>query len=559
MRRVAGERKVLAEQFDLIVIGGGSAGCAMAGRLSEDGRYNVLLLEAGEKPDFRNKVPALTSAVVQNPAYDWCYQAEPDPSVGGRADVWPAGKRLGGGSSINGMMFIRGHSWDYDNWARMGATGWDYASVLPYFRRMESNERGGDEWRGSDGPLSVSEGRARYPITTAWIDAAVEAGIRRSQDLNGARAEGVDYVQFSQRRGMRCSTATAYIDSARGRKTLSVETGAQVTRILVEDGRAAGVEYVLHGQKKTVRARRGVVLSAGSMNSPRLLMLSGIGPAAHLQQLGIDVVLDLPGVGRNLQDHVGTHLVNEVNIPTLNSEARGLAGLRHAMRFLFGRQGALTTGIGHAQAFVKSRPGLPAPNIQLAFAAFAFDLDERGKLVLREKPAVSTLIGLMRPRHRGQITLRSADPLAPPVIRHQLLGDDDDVEQIVEGFGIARDIMAQPAIAPFILSEVRPGAALGPEQLRDYVRMAGFTLYHPVGTCKIGQDEMAVVDPDLKLRGLDGLWVADASVMPSLPSGNTNATAIMIGDKGAAHVLKALGNAAMLPPATDAAAISRAA
>jgi len=534
----------MAEEFDLIVVGGGSAGCAMAGRLAEDGRYRVLLVEAGASDrDYRTRIPALTSAVVQNPDFDWCYAAEPDPSVGGRADMWPGGRRLGGGSTINGMMFIRGHAWDYDHWAALGAQGWDHASVLPYFRRMEDNERGADAWRGTGGPVSVSEGRARYPITDAWIEAAVAAGHERSPDLNGERAEGVDYVQVSQRNGLRCSSAAAYIHGARRGGRLEVLLRAQVLRIVMEGKRATGIAYLQDGRHKTAHARAGVVLCAGTMNSPRMLMLSGIGPAAHLAETGVALVHDLPGVGRNLQDHVGTHLVNEVNVATLNSEAKGWRAALQVARFALRRRGILTTSIAHAQAFVRGRAGLPAPNLQIAFAAFAFDLDERGRLVLRDRPSVSTLIGLMRTSHRGSITLRSADPLAPPVIRHRLLGSDDDVEQIVEGIGIARRIMAQPAIARYVTGEVRPGAAFtDPAQLRDYVRMAAITLYHPVGTCRIGRsdDDMAVVDPDLRVHGVEGLWVADASVMPTLPAGNTNATAIMIGDKGADHVLRTL-------------------
>ena len=534
----------MADEFDLIVIGGGSAGCAMAARLAEDGRYRVLLVEAGASDrHYRSRIPALTSAVVQHPDFDWCYQAEPDPSIGGRADIWPGGKRLGGGSAINGMMFIRGHSWDYDHWAELGADGWDYRSVLPYFRRMEDNERGADAWRGKGGPLAVSEGRARFPITDAWVAAAVSAGHSRSKDLNGEIAEGVDYVQVSQRGGMRCSSAAAYIHSSPHREQLEVLLEAQVLKIVVEDGRATGIVCTQDGQTRTIGASAGVVLCAGAMNSPRMLMLSGIGPAAHLAEVGVPLVHDLPGVGRNLQDHVGTHLVNEVNVATLNTEAKGWRAALQVARFALRRQGILTTSIAHAQALVKSRPELPAPNLQIAFAAFAFDLDERGRLVLRDKPSVSTLIGLMRTSHRGSITLRSNDPLAPPVIRHQLLGSDDDIDQIVEGIGIARGIMAQPAIARFVTGEVRPGEIFAsPADLREYVRMASITLYHPVGTCKIGRadDDMAVLDADLRVRGVDGLWVADASVMPSLPAGNTNATAIMIGDKGADHVLRTL-------------------
>ncbi|GLT02417.1 choline dehydrogenase [Sphingobium jiangsuense] len=532
------------ETPDIIVIGGGSAGAAMAGRLAEAG-VRVTLVEAGRTDrHYRSRIPALTSAVVQNPDFDWCYQVEPDPSLGGRADIWPAGKLLGGGSALNGMMFIRGHRWDYDHWAELGAKGWEYQSVLPYFRRMEDNERGADAWRGTGGPVAVSEGRARYPITESWIEAAQAAGIERSPDLNGERAEGVDYVQVSQRGGLRCSTARGYLEGRKGGNAPQILLEAQVTRILIEDGKATGIAYRQDGQDRVLRAKQGVVLSAGAMNTPRLLMLSGIGPAAHLRDKGVAVVHDLPGVGRNLQDHVGTHLVNGIrDTHTLNNDAHGLRGAWQVLQFALARKGALTTSIGHAQAFVRGRPGLPAPNLQISFAAFAFDFDERGRLVLRNDAAVSTLIGLMRPGHRGHIELRSNDPFAPPAIFHQQLSHEEDVEQIVEGIGIARGIMAQSPIARFVKSEVRPGAALStPEQLRDYVRMASIPLYHPVGTAKIGgaDDPMAVVDPDLKVIGLDGLWVADASVMPSLPQGNTNATAIMIGDKGADHVLKAL-------------------
>ena len=531
------------EESDIIVVGGGSAGAAMTGRLAEAG-LAVTLIEAGKTDrHMRSRVPALTSAIVQNPDYDWCYQVEPDPTLGGRADIWPAGKLLGGGSALNGMMFIRGHRWDYDQWAAMGADGWDYASVLPYFRRMEDNERGADTWRGTGGPIAVSEGRARYPITDQWIAAAQQAGIARSTDLNGQSAEGVDYVQVSQRNGTRCSAARGYLYERRGGKAPTVLLEAQLLRLLIEDQRAVGIVYRQDGVEKTLRSRHGVVLSAGAMNTPRLLMLSGIGPADHLADMGIEVVRDLPGVGRNLQDHVGTHVVNEVDGATLNSDAQGLRGAWQVLRYALAKRGALTTAIGHAQAFVKSRADLPAPNLQISFAAFAFDFDERGRLMLRKNPSVSTLVGLMRPSHRGRITLRSPDPLAPPVIAHRQLDSELDIEQIVEGIGIARNILRQSAIVAHVKSELRPGAGLtDAAQLRDYVKMASIPLYHPVGTARIGyrDDPAAVVDADLRVIGVDGLWVADASVMPSLPAGNTNATAIMIGDKGADHVLRTL-------------------
>jgi choline dehydrogenase len=539
----------MAETADaeIIVVGGGSAGCAMAGRLASSG-VKVLLLEAGKTGEHvRLKIPALVSGVVQNTDFDWKYYAEPDPTIGGRADVWPGGKRLGGGSSINGMLYVRGHAWDYDHWAELGARGWAFKDVVPYFRRAETNSRGGDAWRGDSGPVGVSDGRLDYPIIGDWVDAAAGWGVQRNPDHNGARTgEGTDFAQNTQRNGLR-SPATGYLKLPGAAGNLQVELEAQALKILIENGRAVGVEYLRGGERRRAMARRGVVVSSGSMNTPRLLMLSGIGPAAQLAQFGIPVLLDAPGVGANLQEHVGTHLVNEVNTPTLNGEARGLALIRNMADFLVRRRGILTTSLGHAQAFVKTRPNLPAPNLQISFTCYAFDLDAQGRLVLRRDNAVSTVVCLARPQSRGTLSLRSADPLAPPVIRHQLLGVDDDVDQIAEGIEIARQIMDQPQVRRYVTSEVRPGKGVTGQALKDYCHLACIPLYHPVGTCRMGEDAGAVVDSELRVRGVDGLWVADASVMPTLPVGNTNATAIMIGDKGSDHVLKALRNAPMLP------------
>lgn len=535
---------------EVIVVGGGSAGCAMAGRLAAAG-VKVLLLEAGKTGEhIRLKVPALVSGVVQDPEFDWKYQAEPDPSIGGRADTWPGGKRLGGGSSINGMLYVRGHRWDYDHWAELGARGWAFKDVAPYFKRTETNSRGGGAYRGDSGPVSVSDGRLDYSIVSDWVRAAESWGLERNPDHNGERpGEGVDFAQNTQKNGLR-SPATSYLKLPGARENLRVELESQVLRVLLENGRAVGVEYRQGSERRRALARGGVALCAGSLNTPRILMLSGVGPAAQLADVGIPLVANAPGVGKNLQEHVGAHLVNQVSTRTLNGDARGIALLRQIADFVVRRHGILTTSIGHAQAFVKTRPGLPAPNLQITFTCFAFDFDSQGRLMLRKDNAVSTMVCLARPRSRGTLSLRSADPLDPPVIRHQLLEVEDDAAQIAEGLEIAREIMDQAPVRSYALSEVRPGQGVHGEGLLQYVHLASIPLYHPVGTCRMGDDAEAVVDPDLKVRGVDGLWVCDASVMPSLPVGNTNATAIMIGDKGSDHVLHALRNTPMWGAAT---------
>lgn len=530
-------------QPDFIVVGGGSAGCAVAGRLAE-AHHKVLVLEAGKTGDhIRLKVPALVSSVVQNPEFDWAYKAEPDVSIGGRSDVWPGGKRLGGGSAINGMIYVRGHRWDYDNWVRMGAEGWSYEDCLPHFRAMERYEHGPNAWRGGSGPVGVSDPRVSYPIVDAWVKAAAELGDAKSPDHNGENpGEGTDYAQATQRNGLR-SAATGYLKLPAARAHLKVELETPVTRILFEGRRAVGVEVLRGGAREVIRARLGVVLSAGALNSPRLLMLSGIGPGQDLRGLGIDVLLDQPAVGGNLQEHVGVHVVNGVNTPTINSDAHGLAALRNGLDFLFRRRGILTASMAHGQTFIRTKADAPAPNLQISFTAFAFDLDAEGKLQMRRTPAVSTVVCLARPQSRGTVSLRSPDPLAPPVIRHELLGVEDDVDQIMAGIRHVRRILDHPTMRGYITEDVRPPREMEDDALRAYVHLAGFPLYHPVGTCRIGPAAEGVVDADLRVRGVDGLWVVDCSVMPSLPVGNTNASAIMIGDKGAAHIMKTVAQA----------------
>lgn len=529
--------------YDVIVIGGGSAGAVLAARLSEDSQRSVLLLEAGrsDRHPF-TRVPALNIAAVQNPEFDWCYKTEPDLSRGGRVDHWAAGKVLGGGSAINGMMFIRGHRNDYDRWAsELGCIGWDHAGVLPYFKRLETSSRGASTWRGGVGPQSVDDLRLQHPLTKAWKAAAAAAGIPHCADLNGECAEGVDDVQVSQRKGWRASTAVEYLHPLKGRANLRIELHAMAQKILIKDGRACGVEYLQGGVTKTATARAGVLLSGGTMASPKLLMLSGIGPSEQLRALGIQVQVDAPDVGRNLQDHVGTHFAVAVDQRTMNTDRNPLRMLMHAANFLARGRGPLTTPIGHAQAFVRTRPGLDAPNLQLIMAPLAFDLDAKGKIVLANEPAISQMVAVNHPKSRGSLQLRSANVQETPVINHALLSDDDDLDQLAEGLALARRIAQQAPLVAHVLHERAPFPQLQTHaQLREFARAASMCMYHPVGTCRMGGDSTSVVDPQLRVRGIDGLWVADASVIPALPSGNINATVVMIGEKAADFVRAAL-------------------
>lgn len=531
---------------DIIVVGGGSAGCAMAGRLAEEGSLSVLLVEGGNSaPSFRTRMPAMVAKLVMNSDYDWCLPVEPDHSMAGRPSVWPAGKRLGGSSAINGMMYIRGHARNYDAWAEAGADGWSYEDCLPYFRRMETNPRPGTAFHGQSGPMHVSELRLRYPVTNAWIDSAAHAGIPRCHDLNGDgyTAEGADHVQASQRDGNRWSTADGYIRNRDYGGRLKIICNQRVARVIIENGQAAGIVMIgADGRPRDVRAEHGVVVCAGTMGTPKLLMLSGIGPAAHLADMGIDVLCDSPSMGMNLQDHVGLHMVHEVNCRSMITDMRGLGLVKSGIEYLTHKTGLLTTAIGHAQAMVRTRPALDAPNIQLIFAPFAFEMKENGDRPMPKQSSVSTLVACVHPGARGTITLRSVDPTAPPVIRHALLEDPNDIDQIIEGMAVVRSIMAQSPIADMIVSEVKPGRSVTErEALHAFVRSNAMSLFHPIGTCRMGTDEGSVVDPSLKVRGIDKLWVADCSIMPSHVGANTNATAIMIGDKGADHVLASLG------------------
>ena len=530
--------------FDIIIIGAGTAGCVLANRLSEDTGRSVLLLEAGgsDRHPFV-RVPAGSGQAIFNPRFNWMYQCDPDKSRIDAPEMWPAGKVLGGGSSINGMMFVRGNAYDYDLWAQSGAAGWSYEDVLPYFKKLETNERGGDPWRGSDGPVHVSEVRASSPLTTAWIEAAKSAGIKQSSDLNGENAEGIDRVQASQKNGWRCSAAVAYLHPAKSRPNLTTWTDAFVKRILFEGNRAIGVECDREGEAVTISAKAGVVVSAGALATPKILKLSGVGSSEELAAHDIKLNIDAPAVGENLQEHPAVPIRHIVSTPSIGANENIFSNLLHGVNFLTRGRGPLSTGIGHAQAFVKTDSSYAAPNVQIIMSPFSIEVDEAGPRIY-EKPSVGIAVGLARTEARGRVSLQSSDWAAPPKIEYQMLSSDNDVRQLIDGCKIARKISRTKPFSDVHISDEQPdGAMETDDEWEAYVRRSAFPMYHPCGTCRMGSDDRAVVDPGLKVRGAENLWVVDASVIPTIPAGNINATVFMIGEKGADHIKLALSKA----------------
>ena len=521
----------LAPRYDYIIVGAGSAGCVLANRLSEDGTKTVLLVEAGRRdlsPYIH--IPAAIVKAIGNPALDWMHLTEPDTSRGDRVDLWSAGKGLGGSSSINGMLYVRGSPGDYDAWADLGNVGWSAADVAPLFRRIERTAFGQDQERGRTGPMSVEPLRSRHPLGVAFETAAVEAGWRANDDYNGRVQEGVGSPQVTQRRGARWSAARGYLNPARGRCNLTILTDGFVERLMFEGKRCTGVR--MRGQGD-VEARETIV-SAGAMGSPKLLMLSGIGPASDLAALGIAVVHDNPQVGRNVQEHPHAAISHDVTMRTYNMEINGPRVPLHLLNWLLFRRGPVTSAYPHAVGFFRSSPALGAPDLQLMFGPFAFSMSPEG-VVRYSKPAVTCVIALSYPKSMGQISLRSADPHAPLRIDHRLLDHPDDVAALVRGLRVVRDVYRQPAIARHVVGERLPGPDLDSDAaLEGYVRATSLPTNHPMGSCRMG----SVVDERLRVMGVEGLRVADASVMPRHVSGNINAAVLMIGEKASDLILE---------------------
>jgi choline dehydrogenase len=533
-------------QYDYVIVGAGSAGCVLANRLSEDGRNRVVLLEAGGSDrSIFIQMPAALAYPMNTRRWNWGDYSEPEPHLGNRKLHCPRGKGLGGSSSINGLVYVRGNPLDFESWEDQGARGWGYAQVLPYFKRAETRKEGGNAWRGGDGPLSTTYGTLDNPLHQAWMDAARQAGYELTEDYNGFRQEGFGPMDMTVRDGERCSSAKAHLYEARQRPNLTVIEHAHSTRVLFEGTRAVGIAYERGGKTCEVRAAREVILSGGPINSVQLLKLSGIGPAEELREHGITVLADRPGVGANLQDHLEFYFQMACTQPiTLYGHANLFGKARVGAQWLLRRTGLGASNHFESCGFIRSRAGIRYPDIQYHFFPMAINYDGSS---LATEHGFQAHVGPMRSKSRGTVTLRSADPHDRPAIRFNYMSHPDDWVEMRACVRLTREIFQQPAFAPYRGREIQPGAdCTSDDQIDDFIRDHVESALHPSCTCKMGRrdDPMAVVDPELRVIGVEGLRVIDSSVMPSITTGNLNAPSIMIGEKGADHVL----GRPMLPP-----------
>lgn len=529
-----------SSSFDYIIVGAGSAGCVLANRLTEDGGHKVLVIEAGGPDpwwDWRIHMPSALSYPMNDPKLSWDYRTEPQEHMNGRRLHWPRGRLLGGSSSINGMAYVRGNALDYDRWA--GAPGmehWSYAHCLPYFRRAETRNKGGDAWRGDSGPLHVSTGACRNPLYDAFIEAGRQAGYPPTDDQNGRQQEGFGPMDMTVHKGRRWSAAVAYLHPAEKRPNLTRITGALTTRLVIEKGRAVGVEYVRDGKTVRVRAEREVILSAGAINSPQILLLSGIGPADDLKALGIEVAADRPAVGQNLQDHLELYVQYECTQPiTLYNAMNPLAKARIGLEWYLFKTGLGATNHFESGAFIRSRPGVPHPDLQYHFLPMSVNYDGSNPT---DRHGFQAHVGPMRSQSRGWIRLRSADPKDAPIIQPNLMSKEEDWIEMRAAVRLTREIFAQAAFDPYRGEELRPGKEVRSDaEIDEFVRNHAESAYHPSCACKMGEDEMAVVDGQARVHGVEGLRVVDSSIMPSIVSGNLNAPTIMIAEKAADMIL----------------------